>query len=503
MHKITYFLSILCPFFAFASPTVDRILSEMSLEEKVGQLFVAPVCPLLGEAHQSQWLNLLERFHIGNAILKQSDPETQIAFLNGLQTNSTQPLLILADAEWGLGMRMSGTISFPRNMTLGAIQDLSLLERLGEEIARQARLVGIHMNLAPVVDNNTNPKNPVIHTRAFGDNPQDVAERGARLICGLRKGGIYPCPKHFPGHGDTEIDSHFGLPKSAEQPLEPFKKAIEEGTPAIMTAHILVPSLDPNLPATLSFPILTSLLREELHFSGLIITDALNMKALTAHFSAEEIARLSHAAGADLLLYGDHISSEVDAILNDQIPRAYQALLDFYRDRPVEQLDASVRRILQAKEAMGLFEVRTVEKNPDLNTEEALALKERLFQEAITQFGDPFPPIDEHTAHLTIGGEKPAVGTSQTVVWVRGLKNNEKNFGLRDEDLALCRDLASNPNVIFCLFGSPYALSLFPSAAKILVAYEDDEAAHRAVWRILKGEKQAVGRLPISSGLRD
>jgi beta-glucosidase-like glycosyl hydrolase len=231
------------------------------------------------------------------------------------------------------------------------------------------------------------------------------------------------------------------------------------------------------------------------------------MKALTAHFSTEEIAIKAHNAGADLLLYGDHISSEVDQILNDQIPRASKALLELYRDKPTQRLDESVRRILHAKEAMGLFDTRTVGKNPDLNTKEAVALKETLFQEAITQLGEAFTPIDVNTTYVSIGSGKTDFlkeafsknsDHSRVVVSVRGVSHNEKNFGLTAEEIALCQNLPSKSEVIFCLFGSPYALSLFPETAKILVAYEEDEASQKAVLKILKGDRQAVGHLPIS-----
>ena len=498
------FLIILFPIFAFASSLTNAILSEMSLEEKIGQLFVMPACPLEEASHRNRWVELMQTLHIGNAIVKQSDPATQIEFLNYIQEHSKWPLLVVADAEWGLGMRMKDTISFPKNMTLGAIQNRSLLEEFGAEIAREARLVGIHMNLAPVMDINSNPGNLIIHTRAFGDKASLVAECGAHVIRGMEKKGLYTCAKHFPGHGNTDIDSHSGLPLISyfSNELHPFKEAISKNVTAIMSAHILVPTLDPDLPATLSYPILTSLLREELSFQGLILTDALNMQALTTHFSTEEIALKAHMAGADLLLYGDHISSKVASLLNDQIPTAYQTLLDFYRNQPTEKLDAAVRRILEAKETLGLFEQRTVAKDPLLNTAEALALKETLFQEAITQLGGDFAPIDENTRYISIGDEdndflKEAFSMSatgpQTVIAIRGLNHRKENFGLSSEALTLMQ----TPEAIFCVFGTPYVLSLLPPTAKVLIAYEEDEVAQKTTLEILKGKRKAVGLLPI------
>jgi beta-glucosidase-like glycosyl hydrolase len=481
------------------------ILNSMTLEEKVGQLFVAPISPLREEDHWSDWETLLKTIHIGNAILKQSDPERQIEVLNRLQASSNYPLLITADAEWGLAMRMTDTIAFPRNMTLGAIQDLSLLEQLGAEIARQARLVGIHMNFAPVVDVNNNPANPIIHMRSFGEDPKEVAKRGEAIIAGFRRGGLLACAKHFPGHGNTSVDSHQALPL-IDQPLAslnstelpPFKMAIDSNIPAIMTAHILIPSLDPKSPATLSSSILTTLLRGTLQFNGLIVTDALNMKALSG--STEEIALQAHAAGADLLLYGAHLFEDVNQLLRDTVPRAYKALLSAYQKRqfPQSKLDQSVLRILRAKEASGLFANRLLAPNPPLNTPKALALKQTLFQEAIVQLGLPFTPIDASTLFLDPADPLPDLSfTPQAVVSLKGIKPNAEAYGLTPETLSTLHTLATQTHLIICLYGTPYTLSLLPQNATLLVAFEDDPCAVQAVMNILYGRQKAKGRLPI------
>ena len=230
---------------------------------------------------------------------------------------------------------------------------------MGITIGKQARLVGIHLNLAPVVDINSNPDNPIINLRSFGSDPIVVSQKASAVIRGFHKSGLLACAKHFPGHGDTSIDSHQALPKTHssyerlnEIEFLPFRAAIKEDVDAVMSAHILVLALDQNRPATLSCAVLQEELRDKMSFQGLIITDALNMKALTDSFTVEEIALFAHEAGADLLLYGDHVSEGVNALMRNTIPRAYRALLDAYQNKRFdqEQLDASVLRILRAKE---------------------------------------------------------------------------------------------------------------------------------------------------------
>ncbi len=368
-------------------------LAALTLDEKIGQLFMAPACPLRGEDHWTDWQHLLTDYHIGNAIVKQSDPLSQVTFLRRLQAASPQPLLIAADAEWGLAMRMSDTLAFPRNQALGAL-DLNLLFQLGQTIGQQAHLVGIHLNLAPVADINNNPANPIIGARSFGDDPHRVAACASAVSRGLQSAGLLSCAKHFPGHGDTHVDSHRALPliphsRARLEALEfiPFKQLVAEGIPALMTAHLLVPALDPLYPASLSRACLTGILRDEWHFEGLIISDALNMEALSA-YTPEEIAILARRAGCDLLLYGDHIAPNIDAILRDTIPRAFQALKEAYLSGilDLDELDASVARILKAKE--GIRPIPVVDSLREaLHSPEAMDLQKRLLEEAAVTSG--------------------------------------------------------------------------------------------------------------------
>jgi beta-glucosidase-like glycosyl hydrolase len=491
---------LLLPFLAWASP--EEMLLQMTLEEKIGQLFVAPACPMLGERHFEEWQNLLSEFHIGNVIVKQADPLTQVRFLNRLQREVKHPLLVAADAEWGLAMRMKDTIAYPRNMTLGAIQEIGWIERLGREVGRQAKLVGIHMNLAPVADVNYNPKNPIIHMRSFGEDPTRVAECVAAYISGLQASGVWACAKHFPGHGDTEVDSHRDLPVIAQSierlravELVPFQRAVEAGVAALMTAHLYVPDVDEVYPTSLSSSCL-QMAREQLRFQGLIVSDALNMKAVADRYSPEEVAFLARKAGCDLLLYGDHIAPNVYQILHDTIPRAFRELKRAYLsgELSLAELDVSILRILRAKESI-VREVSEMALIEHLHTEEALTLKRELFEQAVTLLGEASFPLPEKTAYVSFG-EGDILRSSFPNV---ALEEAEKVVVAIHQKEALTKDVVSfiqslGDRAIVCFFATPYALKSFPV---VLLAYENDPEAQRAVLRVLRGQVQATGKIPV------
>jgi len=504
---------ILLPLYCWCG-LVEEQLAKMSLEEKVGQLFVAPAAPLREEDHWQDWQHLLQHYHVGNALLKASDPASQIRFLQKLP----HELLVLADAEWGLGMRMSEAISFPRNLTLGAVQDLTLLEEMGRFIGRQAVKAGIHLNLAPVADVNSNPLNPVIHMRSFGEDPLKAAKRVRALIRGMQNEGLFACAKHFPGHGDTRIDSHEALPR-LEQNLErlqsidlpTFSSAIEEGVECIMSGHLLFSALDEIWPASLSSSCIQGLLREQLGFQGLVITDALNMRALTNHWSVEEIAIRSYEAGHDLLLYGAHLKEDVDELMRNQIPRAIEALLAAFRNGrlSVQELDARVLRILKLKERR-----RPAEYSALLIDAEGLALKRELFRQALTRRGELPSGIK---GYIAVRGKESdwivqriqkegipvicyqpesKIDLQLTAGWVVGLheaKAAAEGFGLDEQVQEL---LKKSPLVI--LFCTPYALQKIPKGCPALIAYENASDAQEAAWDALQGDLIPLGSLPIS-----
>jgi beta-glucosidase-like glycosyl hydrolase len=494
----------LLPFFVFASS-----IQDMTLEEKVGQLFVAPAAPLLGEEHWKDWEHLLVECHIGNALLKASDASSQILFLERLQAASPIPLLIAADAEWGLGMRMSDAISFPRNLTLGAVRDLSLLEEMGRWIGRHAKRVGIHLNLAPVADVNSNPLNPVIHMRSFGEDPKEVGKRVQAIIRGMKSGGLLTCAKHFPGHGDTHVDSHEALPTTTTLALPAFRAAMDAGVDFVMSGHLLCPSLD-DVPTSLSFKCMTSLLRTELGFSGFAITDALNMGALSS-ITPEEIAVQAYAAGHDFLLYGAHLKEDVDELMKETIPRAYRGLLLAFQDErlSVEELDRRVERILELKKQYCQKGISS----SFLLDPEALLLKKKLYLEALTLVGGPLSH-ELPSRYIAVGGhpddwmvqrmrergvEVLCLALNEThpplvggVVGLHRVKSVAEGFGLSSEMKEFLKE--SEEVWLFC---TPYAITLFPHAQTMLIAYENVREAGEVLWEARMGSFKPHGRLPV------
>ncbi len=383
---------------------VRRTLSKMSTEEKVGQLFMVWARAEFFNVNSPEYRRLLdeiERYHIGSFALSvpvegpfinRSEPYEAAMLLNHLQERSKLPLLIAADFESGLSSRLNGTTVFPQAMAFGAAGKTEYAESFGKITALEARAIGVHWNFFPVVDVNSNPANPIINVRSFGENPQQVGEMAAAYIQGARSNGMLTTAKHFPGHGDTATDSHLGvaqvggdMARLESVELPPFRKAIEAGVDAVMVAHVTVPAFesDPNRVAVTSPAIVTHLLKEQLGFQGIVVTDALDMAALT-HLYAADIGRAAvdaFKAGNDVLL----IPPSLDA--------AYRAMLAAVGSGDIsrERLDSSVRKVLQAKASLGLQRARLVDINAlDLliHQPENVALAQGISNDAITLVRD-------------------------------------------------------------------------------------------------------------------
>ncbi|MDX1603619.1 MAG: glycoside hydrolase family 3 N-terminal domain-containing protein, partial [Salinimicrobium sediminis] len=298
------------PFLKYTnSKWVDSVMKTLTPDERIAQLIMVAAYSNRGEEHRQEILKLINEQKIGGLIFFQGDPESQVKLMNEYQEASKVPLLGAIDAEWGLGMRLDNTISYPFQMALGAIQDEDLLYELGTEVARQIRRTGLHLNFAPVVDVNNNPNNPVINYRSFGEDKYNVARKATAYMRGMQDGQLLTTAKHFPGHGDTDTDSHYALPQinhpvvrldSLE--LYPFKEILKAGIGGVMVAHLNIPALDSTgVPSTLSKPIITGLLKEELGFEGLIVTDAMNMKGVTEGNEPGVVDKDAILAGNDLL----------------------------------------------------------------------------------------------------------------------------------------------------------------------------------------------------------
>ena len=354
---------------------VERTLTGLTLRQKIGQLIMPWVLGDFapeGSPSHDRILEYIEDQGIGGVIMSVGSPTEVAAKLNDFQAHSTIPLLVAADLETGAGFRMRGAVhmpgtielggatDFPSLMAVGATADPQLAYEMGRITAREARAVGIHIPFAPVLDVNNNPDNPIINVRSFGENPEEVAGLGAAFVRGVQENGAIATGKHFPGHGDTEIDSHLGLPviphsraRMDSVELFPFARAIEAGMGAVMTAHISVPSLDGGVgdPSTLSSAVLTDLLRNEMEFDGLLFTDAMDMSAISRAHSPEEASVRAIEAGADVILMPPSVERAVEGIA----VAVESGRIDASR------IDASVRRILETKKQMGLDTDRAVQ----------------------------------------------------------------------------------------------------------------------------------------------
>ncbi|MGC1630883.1 MAG: glycoside hydrolase family 3 protein, partial [Gelidibacter sp.] len=360
---------------------VDSIYNKMTLEEKVGQLFMLATYSNRNNAHTDSIQKLITDNHIGGLIFFQGGPVRQANLTNHYQSISKVPLFIGIDGEWGLSMRLDSTSRYPYNMTLGAIKDNAIVQQIGRQIGKDCNRMGIHINFAPVVDINTNSINPVIGVRSFGEDKLNVTEKAIAFTEGMQSTGVLACAKHFPGHGDTSTDSHKTLPTVSfsesridSVELYPYKKLFRKGMAGVMVAHLNVPSLESQegLPSSLSYPIVTELLKEKLGFKGLIFTDALNMKGAADYGQPGDIDLAAFIAGNDVLLF------------TEDAPKAILKIMEAYQQNEITEarLAHSVKKILAAKFDAGLNAYKPIETKgllEDLNE----PINAKLYNEAI------------------------------------------------------------------------------------------------------------------------
>ena len=524
---------------------VDSVYNQLTLEERIGQLIMVPAWSNRGAAHQKEIEYLITQYKIGGIAFFQGGPGRQLEEVKKYQALSKVPLLMGIDAEWGLGMRLDSTASFPYQMALGAIQNDSLLYAMGLEIGRQLKLTGMHMNFAPVLDINNNPANPVINYRSFGSDKYNVSRKGIAYMQGLQDAGILATGKHFPGHGDTDTDSHLALPvinhsksRLDEIELYPFRQTVRAGLGAIMVAHLHVPELDPDrsVPTTLSKKVVSDLLDDRIGFSGLIVTDALNMKGVTSHFPPGEIEVRAFEAGNDLLVYVEDVplavSSLAKAVQSGRISE--------------EAIARSCKTILAAKywvlqHAVPLPASPTV--NAALNTAAVDLLQTELTAASLTVLRnrDRVIPVKDlektRIASISVGLAAPATFQRRLANYTRidhfnlpktasgdefrsmlsklkdydlvilGLHDldmrPQKNFGLLPEVISFTGNLMAQNKTILALFGNPYGLDLIKgldNAAGIIVAYQEKRLTQDLTAQLIFGGIGASGRLPVDIG---
>ncbi len=514
----------------------DSIYNQMTLQEKVGQLFMVAAYSNKDSNHINAIEKLIKDQKIGGVIFFQGGPLRQANLTNRYQAKSKIPLFVGIDAEWGLSMRLDSTYRYPWNMTLGAIKDLNLIENVGELMGKESRRMGVHFNFAPVLDINTNPKNPIIGNRSFGENKFNVTEKAIALMKGVQKQGVFSTGKHFPGHGDTSIDSHLGLPTLSfskehldKVELYPYNKIIDEGLVSVMVAHLDVPSLEfrQNYPTSTSYNVVTNLLQKELKFDGLIFTDALNMKGVSKFKKPGDVELDAFLAGNDILLFSENV------------PIGIETIIKAYEDKIVseERLEQSVKKILKYKYKAGLNTFKPIAISnliKDINPLANEALQYRLYENAITVLKNDrtILPIKElntqKIAYVKLGDDyntkfvstlkKYTEVTEVSAATIDSLNLKLKEFSTviigyhkadkpwKNNDFTATekewlQKIAINNTVILDVFAKPYSLlpiTNFDDIEGLIVSYQNNDVAQEVSAELVFGAIEAKGKLPVS-----
>lgn len=522
---------------------VDSVYNSLTLEQRVAQLIVMrannpgrPFEQAVGEA--------IARYNIGGVCFFKADAAAQVEQTNAWQDIARTPLMVCIDGEWGIAMRVNGVMAYPYQMTLGAVTDNDLLFEMGQQVADQCLRMGIHTNFAPVADVNSNAQNPIIGVRSFGEDPQQVGEKAAAYALGMQSRGMITTMKHFPGHGNTNTDSHLTLPtvtRSYDEvkdiELAPFRHLIERGINGAMVGHLYFPAIErvPNTSSSLSSGVVTDLLKNEMGFEGLIFTDGLDMRGVSQTVSADSVPYVAFLAGNDVL------------ILPRDVPKAIRFIKEGAERDPeiAARVEESCKKILKYKYRAGLGHYRPVSTDylmTDLNRREYLELKQRLYNEAVTLLRNENRTLPlqsgQRVALVTIGRNGVAQSMSDALTrsgitvrsicvdkdhvsevdtWMAELGsydlvvvnllqtsiNATQNFGINDATVGFFNRLVGQNKVLLNLFACPYALDrlqINDNVKGLVVGYQGDDCAVNAVNAVLTGGQTAHGHLPVSAG---
>ncbi len=551
-RSITLTSTLLFSFFSYAQQTdpllttdfeaqkiwVDSIMQQMSVRQKIGQLFMASAYSNKDAEHEAFIKELIEEYEIGGLVFMQGSPYKQGKLTNFYQSKSRAPILMAFDGEWGLNMRIDSTYRFPWNMTLGAIRNNKLLEELGHRIGVQHKRLGIHVNFAPVIDINTNPNNPIIGNRSYGENKYNVTQKAIAFIKGMQAEQVLACGKHFPGHGDTDKDSHKTLPSvlfdsiridSIE--LYPYKELFKEKMGSVMTAHLSIPSLEKDslLPSSLSKKIITDLLLNTLNYEGLIFTDALNMKGAANFAQPGEIDLAAFLAGNDILLFPQ------------DVPKAMELIQKAFDEKQFteERLNYSVRKILKTKYWAGLQDYKPLNLNnlnADLNTVYDDVLHRKLVNESITLIKKggiyPIKDVQQKIAYIKLGDPSASnaafleIAQKYTPITVLDSKDPKllkklkefdisiigyhksnahawKSYKFEADEVDLLNKIATKNNVLLSIFASPYSLLQiddFKNIDAVVLGYQNSKFAQELTAQKIFGALETTGKLPVSIG---
>lgn len=524
---------------------VDSVFNSLSFDERIAQLFMIRTYSNKDRRFYDSISRIIIDYNIGGLTFFQGSPTRQAELINHWQHLAKTPLLFSIDAEWGLAMRLDSVTAFPKQITLGAVQDDVVVYRVGYQIGKQCHRAGIMMNFAPVVDINSNPRNPVINFRSFGEDKYNVSAKGAAFISGMQDAGVIATAKHFPGHGDTDSDSHYTLPLLNHTPeqidstdLYPFKTAIEKNVGAIMIAHLFIPAIDSakDMATSLSGKAVNDLLKSRLGFEGLSVTDALDMEGVTNYHKSGDIELMALMAGNDILL------------LPLDIPLALTKIKQAVSDGKIseEEINSRTYKVLTYKYRAGLAEKKPVDtKNltNDLNTKANELVVRQVFEKAITILKNkqgliPLKHLDTlKIASLVLGSTKispfqerlgsyapvdhfnlPSDPDKQATsdilqklksynLVIVGIENTSnwlsRSYGIKPSAIALINQLKNqNSKIILDIFGNPYSLNYFDEHAGIdalVLSYEDNPIAKDVSAQIIFGAITAAGRLPVTA----
>ncbi len=531
-------------FLTVKSNWADSVFKSLTPEQRIAQLFMVAAYSNKDINHVNKIDQLVRDYKIGGLIFFKGSPIKQADLTNRYQKNAKTPLFIAIDGEWGLSMRLDSTVKYPRQMLLGAVQNDDLIYEMGQQIGDQCQRMGIHINFAPVIDVNNNANNPVINNRSFGEDKEIVAKLGLAYMRGMQEKNVLACGKHFPGHGDTDKDSHKALPviphsfaRLDSLELYPFKQLINKGLASMMVAHLYIPILDntENQASTLSPKIVNGLLKDSLGFEGLIFTDALNMKGVSSYYQPGEVDVKAILAGNDVLLFPEDVPVGIakikEAIANGEITQ--------------EEIDQRCLKILKAKEWAGLNNYAPIEtKNlyEDLNLPAYDVLNRKISKAAVTLIKNqdsilPLKNLDtEKTLYINVGGtsnnlfkqtlnlyaqvdmlqiprslsaedeQKLMDGSADydriIMAFHRTNNNPRRNFGVTRQSIKIHQALSERQAVIGVLFGNPYVMEEFgaiDSTKAFMVAYQDTDYMQEAAAQILFGGALPLGKLPVTT----
>ena len=551
LRNTTVILLVLATSLVFAPPSSEQhqhsgtwaelTFDSLSVDERLAQLFMIECRPTYGSKHIAEVERMIAEHKVGGVIFFKGDPTEEVKLTNRFQEISNTKMLVAIDGEWGLAMRLANTIAYPYQLGLGSIQNEEVIYEMGKEIGRQCRRMGIHVNFAPVIDINNNPNNPIINFRSFGEDPDNVCKKGWAYASGMQDAGIIACAKHFPGHGDTDVDSHKDLPvinhsmeRLREVEFQPFQYLTNQGVKSVMTAHLFIPSIDnrKNIAVSISDKAINGILRREMGFTGLSFTDALNMQGVAKYHPDGELELMALMAGNDILLSPSDVPKAINLMKKAM---AEGRLSEDY-------VWGKVLKVLNYKHSLGLHDFTPINEynvEADLNSTSAKHINYKLIEQELCLVKDdqrilPLNAKDnKRVFSIAIGNgtkttfqrELERMGNVKTVsisknatasqfvaiqaqmydydVSIVSVHNTSKyppNYGITAPTATFVNNLSANKNVILVDFGNPYNLKKFNNQKTLLLAYEDLEENNIKAAQAIYGIIGVNGTLPVSVG---